>query len=129
MYLYCLFLSSDYSKFFDYLTSKVEHILSLFSFAEISIFGDFSVQLWLSSSFIECSDVVKLVQHHVEQESSGGEDTTILSNQVRRLLEYMTEHSAVQSARQVLDLLLSHKGLGFMLVWPRLHIYTYAIFL
>ncbi|MPC36604.1 hypothetical protein E2C01_030067 [Portunus trituberculatus] len=29
--------SSDYSKFFDYLTSKVEHTLSLYPFAEISI--------------------------------------------------------------------------------------------
>ncbi|MPC10625.1 hypothetical protein E2C01_003264 [Portunus trituberculatus] len=47
--------SSDYSKFFDYLTSKVEHILSLHPFAEISILGDFSVhhQLWLSSPFID----------------------------------------------------------------------------
>ncbi|XP_063887839.1 leucine-rich PPR motif-containing protein, mitochondrial-like [Scylla paramamosain] len=54
-------------------------------------------------------DVVKLVQHHVEQESSSGEDDTVLANQARRLLEYMTEHSALQSARQVLDLLLAHK--------------------
>ena len=47
--------SSDYSKFFDYLTSKVEHILSHFPFAEISILGDFNVhhQLWLSSSFTD----------------------------------------------------------------------------
>ncbi|MPC44075.1 hypothetical protein E2C01_037736 [Portunus trituberculatus] len=28
--------SSDYSKFFNYLTCKVEHILSLYPFAEIS---------------------------------------------------------------------------------------------
>ncbi|MPC39686.1 hypothetical protein E2C01_033231 [Portunus trituberculatus] len=39
--------SSDchYSKFFDYLTSKVEHILSPYPFAEISILGDFSVNI------------------------------------------------------------------------------------
>ena len=34
---------SDYVKFFDYLTSKVEHILSHFPYAEISILGDFNV--------------------------------------------------------------------------------------
>ncbi|MPC47081.1 hypothetical protein E2C01_040816 [Portunus trituberculatus] len=41
------------SKFFDYLTSKVEHILSLYPFAEISILREFYIhhQLWLSSSF------------------------------------------------------------------------------
>ena len=40
-------------KFFDYLTSRVEYILSHFPYAEISILGDFNVlyQLWLSSSF------------------------------------------------------------------------------
>ncbi|MPC63464.1 hypothetical protein E2C01_057563 [Portunus trituberculatus] len=45
--------SSDYSKFFDYLTSKVEHILSLYPFLEISILVDLIVhhQLWLSSPF------------------------------------------------------------------------------
>ncbi|MPC29159.1 hypothetical protein E2C01_022379 [Portunus trituberculatus] len=45
--------SSGYSKFFDYLTSKVEHILSHYPFTEISILGDFNVhhQLWLSSPF------------------------------------------------------------------------------
>ncbi|MPC44111.1 hypothetical protein E2C01_037775 [Portunus trituberculatus] len=43
--------SSDYSKFFDYLTSKEEHTLSLYPFEDISIPGDFNVyhQLWLSS--------------------------------------------------------------------------------
>ena len=47
--------SSDYVKFFDYLSSKVEHILSHFPFAEISILGDFNVhhQLWLSSNFTD----------------------------------------------------------------------------
>ena len=45
--------SSDYEKFFDYLTFKVEYILYHFPYAEISILGDFNVyqQLWLSSSF------------------------------------------------------------------------------
>ena len=47
--------SSDYEKFFTYLTSKVEHILTHFPFAEISILGDFNVhhQLWLSSTFTD----------------------------------------------------------------------------
>ena len=35
--------SSDYVKFFDYLISKVEHILSHFPYAEISMLGDFNV--------------------------------------------------------------------------------------
>ncbi|MPC34496.1 hypothetical protein E2C01_027888 [Portunus trituberculatus] len=44
--------------FFDYLTSKVEYILSLYSFVEISILGDFNVhhQIWLSSPFTDHSD-------------------------------------------------------------------------
>ncbi|MPD04849.1 hypothetical protein E2C01_100560 [Portunus trituberculatus] len=44
--------SCDYSKFLDYLTSKVEQIVSLYPFV-ISIPGDFNVyhQLWLFSSF------------------------------------------------------------------------------
>ena len=44
--------SSDYVKFFDYLTSQVEHITSRFPKAEISILGDFNVhhQTWLSSN-------------------------------------------------------------------------------
>ena len=43
--------SSDYRKFFGYLTFKVEYILTLLTFAEISILGDLNVQhqLWLSS--------------------------------------------------------------------------------
>ena len=47
--------SSDYVKFFDYLTSKVEYILFHIPYAEISILGDFNVhhQLWLSSSFTD----------------------------------------------------------------------------
>ncbi|MPC91069.1 hypothetical protein E2C01_086082 [Portunus trituberculatus] len=64
--------SSDYSKFFDYLTSKVEHILSLYSFAEISILGDFNVhhQLWLSYPFINHSDELTFnfaLHHDLEQ--------------------------------------------------------------
>ena len=49
--------SSDYVKFFDYLTSKVGYILSHFPYAEISILRDFNVhhQLWLSSSFTDQS--------------------------------------------------------------------------
>ena len=47
--------SSDYLKFFDYLTFKVECILSHFSYAEISILGDFNVhhQVCLSFSFTD----------------------------------------------------------------------------
>ena len=45
--------STDYQKFFNYLTSKVEHILSLSPSSEVSILGDFNVHHrdWLSSSF------------------------------------------------------------------------------
>ncbi|KAL7634069.1 UNVERIFIED_CONTAM: hypothetical protein RMT77_015397 [Armadillidium vulgare] len=44
--------STDYPKFFDYLNSKVEHILSSTPFSEIIILGDFNVHhhQWLSSS-------------------------------------------------------------------------------
>ena len=35
--------SSDYVKFFDYLTFNVEYILSHFPYAEISILGDFNI--------------------------------------------------------------------------------------
>ena len=47
--------STDYPKFFDYLTSKVEHILSTSPFSEISILGDFNVHHrdWLSSPFTD----------------------------------------------------------------------------
>ena len=46
---------SDYVKFFGCLTSKVEHHLSHFPYAEISILWDFKVhhQLWFSSSFTD----------------------------------------------------------------------------
>ncbi|MPC17220.1 hypothetical protein E2C01_010069 [Portunus trituberculatus] len=67
---------SDYSKFFDYLTSKVEHILSLYPFTEISILGDFNVhhEFMLSSPFTDhpgelafnfaiLHDLEQLVQH------------------------------------------------------------------
>ncbi|KAL7632739.1 UNVERIFIED_CONTAM: hypothetical protein RMT77_016940 [Armadillidium vulgare] len=44
--------STDYPKFFDYLNSKIEHILSSSPFSEIIILGDFNVhhRQWLSSS-------------------------------------------------------------------------------
>ena len=56
-YIYAVFCSpnsSDYVKFFYYLTSKVQYFLYHFSYAEISILGDIIVhlQLWLSSSFL-----------------------------------------------------------------------------
>ena len=84
--------SSDYRKFFDYLTSKVEHILTLFPFAEISILGDFNVhhQLWLSSPFTDhpgelaynfaiLHDLEQLVQHPTRiPDGSGGNTCNIL---------------------------------------------------
>src|ERR1044072_8788932 len=44
--------STDYPKFFDYLNSKIEHILSSSPFSEIIILCDFNVhhRQWLSSS-------------------------------------------------------------------------------
>jgi hypothetical protein len=44
--------STDYPKFFDYLNSKIEHILSHSPFPEIIILGDFNVhhRHWLCSS-------------------------------------------------------------------------------
>ena len=44
--------STDYPKFFDYLNSKIEHILSSNPFAEVTILGDFNVhhRQWLSSN-------------------------------------------------------------------------------
>ncbi|MPC39818.1 hypothetical protein E2C01_033368 [Portunus trituberculatus] len=64
------------SKFFYYLTSKVEHILSLYPFAKFFILGDFNVhhQLWLTSPFTDhpgelasnftiLHDLQQLVQH------------------------------------------------------------------
>jgi hypothetical protein len=44
--------STDYPKFFDYLNSKIKHILSHSPFSEIIILGDFNVhhRHWLSSS-------------------------------------------------------------------------------
>ena len=68
--------STDYPKFFDYLTSKVEHILSISPFSEITILGDFNVHHrdWLSSPFTDqpgelaltfsiLNDLEQLVQH------------------------------------------------------------------
>ena len=63
--------SSDYKKFFGNLSSKVEHILPLFPFAEISILGDFEVWVFLSFHQPSCvgslllpilHDLVQLVQ-------------------------------------------------------------------
>src|ERR1700755_643843 len=44
--------STDYPKFFDYLNSKIEHILSSSPFSEIIVLGDFNVhhRQWLSFS-------------------------------------------------------------------------------
>ncbi|MPC20839.1 hypothetical protein E2C01_013799 [Portunus trituberculatus] len=83
--------SSDYSKFFDYLTSKVEHILSLYPFAEISILADFNVlhKLWLSSPFTDppgelafnfaiFHDLEQLVQHPTRILDSLGDTSNIL---------------------------------------------------
>src|ERR1700755_2185976 len=67
--------STDYLKFFDYLNSKIEHILSSSPFSEIIILGDFNVhhRQWLSSSshdtagerafhFVIQNDLEQLVQ-------------------------------------------------------------------
>ncbi|KAG0709979.1 hypothetical protein GWK47_023744 [Chionoecetes opilio] len=83
--------SSDYVKFFDYLTSKVEHISSHFPLAEISILGDFNVhhQLWLSSSFTDqpgeqaynfsiLQDLEHLVQHPTRIPDRLGDTPNIL---------------------------------------------------
>ncbi|MPC93734.1 hypothetical protein E2C01_088874 [Portunus trituberculatus] len=83
--------SSDYSKFFDYLTFKVEHILSLSPFAEISILGGFNVhyQLWLSSPFTDhlgelafnsaiLHDLEQLVQHPTRIPDRLGDTPNIL---------------------------------------------------
>src|ERR1700755_652998 len=50
--------STDYAKFFDYLNSKIEHILSSSPFSEIIILGDFNVhhRQWLSSSSHDTAD-------------------------------------------------------------------------
>ncbi|MCP3678980.1 MAG: hypothetical protein GY782_01260, partial [Gammaproteobacteria bacterium] len=83
--------STDYVKFFEYLTSKVEHISSIFPFAEISILGDFNVhhQLWLSSSFTDhpgeqafnfslLHDLEQLVQHPTRIPDRLGDQPNIL---------------------------------------------------
>ena len=50
--VYLSIISTDYFKFFEYLDSKIEHILSSSDFSEIIIFGDFNVhhRQWHSSS-------------------------------------------------------------------------------
>ncbi|MPC33157.1 hypothetical protein E2C01_026501 [Portunus trituberculatus] len=90
----CVYLSpnsSDYCKFFDYLTSKVEHILSIYPFTEISILGDFNAhhQLWLSSPFTDLPgeldfnfailhDIEQLVQHPTRIPDRRGDTPNIL---------------------------------------------------
>ncbi|MPC64083.1 hypothetical protein E2C01_058193 [Portunus trituberculatus] len=76
----------DVLRFFDYLTSKVEHILSLYPFA-----GDFNVhhQLWLSSpstnypgelafNFAFLHDLEQLVQHYTHIPDHLGDTPNIL---------------------------------------------------
>ncbi|MCP4340929.1 MAG: hypothetical protein GY799_19080, partial [Desulfobulbaceae bacterium] len=83
--------STDYPKFFDYLTSKVEHILSHSPFSEISILGDFNVhhRLWLSSlrtdspgeqayDFSILNDLEQLVQHPTRIPDRLGDQPNIL---------------------------------------------------
>ncbi|MPC14315.1 hypothetical protein E2C01_007079 [Portunus trituberculatus] len=83
--------SSDHSKLFDYLFSKVEHILYFYPFAEISILGDFIVQnqLWLSSPLTDHSgelafnftilhDLQQLVQHPTRIPDRLGDTPNIL---------------------------------------------------
>ena len=83
--------STNYVNFFDYLTSKVEHITSNFPSAEISILGDFNVhhQLWLSSNrtdspgehafnFYLSNDLEQLVQHPTRIPDRLGDTPNIL---------------------------------------------------
>ncbi|MPC46953.1 hypothetical protein E2C01_040685 [Portunus trituberculatus] len=83
--------SSDYSKFFDYLIPKVEHIPSLYPFVKISILGDLGVhrQLWLSSPFTDhpvelafnfaiIHDLEQLVQHPTHISNHLGDLSNIL---------------------------------------------------
>ena len=68
--------NADYQEFYDYLSSKVEHILETSPFSEVSILGDFNAhhRLWLSSFNTNRSgelafqlsilnDLTQLVQH------------------------------------------------------------------
>ena len=90
--------STDYQKFFDYLNSKVEHILSKFPFSEIIILGDFNVHhhLWLSSShtdqpgelafnFSVLNNLEQLIQHPTRIPDRPGERANILDL-------YLTSH-------------------------------------
>ena len=83
--------STDYVKFFDYLTLQMEHILSISPFAEISILGDFNVHhhLWLSSPFTDqpgeqayvfsvLNDLEQLVQHPTRIPDRLGDSPNIL---------------------------------------------------
>ncbi|MPC62823.1 hypothetical protein E2C01_056913 [Portunus trituberculatus] len=77
--------------YFSLNSSNVEHILSLYSFAKISILGDFNVrhQLWLSSPFTDhpgeldfnfaiLHDLEQLVQHHTRIPDRFGDMPNIL---------------------------------------------------
>ena len=83
--------STDYIKFFDYLNTQVEHILTHSPFSEITILGDFNVhhQLWLSSSFTDqpgeqaynfaiLNDLEQLVQHPTRIPDRLGDTPNIL---------------------------------------------------
>ncbi|MPC59034.1 hypothetical protein E2C01_053049 [Portunus trituberculatus] len=83
--------TEPHNKFFDYLNSKLEHILSLYAFAEISILGDFNVhhQLLLSSPFTDhpgelvfnfaiLHDLEQLVQHPTHIPDHFGDTPKIL---------------------------------------------------
>ncbi|MPC15980.1 hypothetical protein E2C01_008786 [Portunus trituberculatus] len=83
--------SSDYSKFFDYPTSKVEYILSLYPFAKVSNLGDFNVhhKLWFSPPFTDHHDELafniailydpaQLVQHPTRISDRLGDTPNIL---------------------------------------------------
>ena len=62
--------SSDYVKFFNYLTYKVEYIISHFTYAEISILEDFNVHHQLLSCFTDQPGVQAFnfaILHDLEQ--------------------------------------------------------------
>src|ERR1051325_1288400 len=64
--------STDYPKFFDYLNSKIEHILSSSPFSEIIILGDFNVhhRQWFSSSSHDPAGELAInfsIQNNLEQ--------------------------------------------------------------
>src|ERR1700755_2927481 len=83
--------STDYPKLFDYLNSKIEHILSSSPFSEIIVLGDFNVhhRQWLSSSshdpagelaynFSIQNNFDQFVQHPTRIPDSLGDEPNIL---------------------------------------------------